>query len=139
MNQNLTSYLTGLTNLASSISKNIGPSYMESDCFKKENYIKEFSKYYGIDEQDILLKKYNITLEEFFKTYLGPNKLLLDSLIYWIEYTLGTPQNIYTANDKLLELISRNNKGISPFYTLEDIIYVEFKKYIVCFMIGNNE
>ena len=39
----------------------------------------------------------------------------------------------------MLEYIGREGGGISEFYFVEDIIFVEFDESMVSFIIGNNE
>ena len=40
----LGSYLEGILNMASSLSKNIGPSYVKVDCYIKEDFKEQLSK-----------------------------------------------------------------------------------------------
>lgn len=137
--QELSSYLSGLTNISSSISKDIGPSYIEVDCFDKDNFKEEFCKYYNISKDKLEYKESNRKLEDVLNEWLNNNELV-NSLIYWIKLRIGEPIKVYETDDSNIEeLISGYSNSISPFYITEEIVYVEFKDYIACFMIGNNE
>ena len=141
MQHSLSSYLTGLTNMASSMSKNIGPSFIEVDCMNKKSFKEEFAKYYEISLDLVDLEEDNKSLEQVFGIWLGRNdKNLVDSLLYWIRLELGKDVKVYKIkNDKLLDALSRCSGGISMFYNVEDIYFVSFDKYMVCFSMGNNE
>ncbi|MEE3342723.1 MAG: hypothetical protein VZS44_01375 [Bacilli bacterium] len=141
MQQNISSYLTGLTNLASSISSYIGPSFIEVDCMYKKDYKKSFANKYKIKEELIELEETNKTLEQILASWLGTDeKKLLESLLYWINLEIGNPIKVYTIkNNKLLDSLGRCDGGISMFYLMDDMFFVEFKKYMVCFTMGNNE
>ena len=53
--KDISSYITGLTNLASYYSEEIGPSYIEADCFDLKNYKDDFSKYHKVSPNDFKL------------------------------------------------------------------------------------
>ena len=141
MQWGLSSYLTGLTNLASSISKEIGPSFIDVDCMDKDNYEEAFAKRYNISKDLIELKEEDMSLEQILKAWLGEsNKELIESLLYWIEFKVGKSIKVYTEkNNKLIDALSRCEGGISMFYIVDDIYFVEFDEYMVCFSLGNNE
>ena len=129
-------YITGLTNLASYYSKEIGPSYVEADCFDKENFIDDFSKLYTIPKEDVQIEKTNLSLEEFLKMWFGEsNKELIEGLLHWIRIHYGEDKKIYETceNSKVL------NYDIGMFFNLEDIYFVEFEKLVIGIYIGNDE
>lgn len=133
-------YVTGLTNMASSLSKNIGLSYVEVDCFDKDNYKKEFSKYYEIKEDDVKLVESNLTMKDVLLAWFGKEESnITDSLLYWIERDSGKSIKVYEYTNNLHELLSRSDGGLSEFYFVEDIYFIEFDKVIMCFILGNNE
>ena len=140
MHQSLSSYFSGLANMASSVSKEIGPSFIEVDCMYKNGYKKAFAKQYRISEDLIELTKEDITLEQLLSEWLGKsNKLLIESLLYWIEFQIGKPISVYGTSNELMDSLSRSEGGISMFYITDGIYFVEFDKYMVCFSMGNNE
>ena len=139
MDNYLSSYLTGVTNMASACSKGIGPSFIEVDCFKKKNYKLEFYKLYEIKDDVIDLEIVDYSLEDILLFWLK-DKELVSNLLYLIRFKIGEPLVVYTnKNNKILDLISRESGGVSMFYMAEDIYFVEFKNYMVCFTLGNNE
>lgn len=126
--------------MASSISKNIGPSYVVVDCFDKDNYKKEFSKYYEIEEDDIKLVESNLTMKDILFAWFGKEEInITDSLLYWVERNSGKSIKVYECSNKLHKLLSRSDGGVSEFYFVEDIYFIEFDEVIMCFMLGNNE
>ena len=141
IDKNLSGYFSGLTDMASSCSKEIGLSYINTIVFKLNNYKESFSKYYKVPITSIDLIKSDITLNKLFEIWLGKDKNLIESLIYYIEHDVGTPKAIYKVKEdnNLIELLSGYNNGISGFYIVEDIYFVEYEKVIVCFILGNNE
>ena len=136
----LGSYVSGLTNMASSMSLDIGPSFVEADCFDLDNYLEDFLKYYEIKDNNIKLVESNSSLKDIFYEFFGENKKIISSLTYWIELHFGKYEHIYTVEEaKLYEYLSRSDGGVSSFYIVEDLYFVEFSDKVLCFMIGNNE
>ncbi len=129
------SYITGLTHMASYCSKQIGPSFVIADCFGKNNYIKEFANIYDISENSIELNISEFTLEELLKAWFGEESIV-EGLIYWIKFEAGNPKKVLEISKESLNLL---DEGKASFYTLEDMYFVEFEKMVICFMIGNNE
>ena len=117
-------YVRGIFNMASSSSKLISMSYIEAYCYDKKNFNDEFSK-------DFKIKKFNINLtnKEYLNNYL--EKEIIDNALYWIKFQLGDVLKYYVMDN----LNVRN----TTFYTVDDIIVLEYNKYIVCLIIGNNE
>ena len=134
------SYITGLTHMASYCSKQIGPSFVIADCFEKSNYIKEFSNVYDISEESIEFANSKFTLEELLKTWFGDDEIV-QGLIYWIKFKAGNPKKVLeiSENCNICDILSSSSGGNTPFYTLENIYFVEFEKMVICFMIGDNE
>ena len=140
LNTNKSLYITGLTNMATSLSKNIGPSYVVVDCFDKDNYKKEFAKYYEIKEGDIKLVESNLTMREILLEWFGEEESnITDSLLYWIKRDSGKSLKVYEYTNNLDELLSRSDGGVSEFYIVEDIYFIEFNEVMMCFILGNNE
>ena len=137
----LSCYFSGLTNMASSCSKEIGLSYINTTVFKLNNYKESFSKHYKIPITNINLIKSKLTINKLFENLLGKDKNIIESLIYYIECDIGKPKAIYEVKEdsNLIDLLSGYNNGISGFYIVEDIYFVEYEKVIVCFILGNNE
>ena len=130
------SYITGLTNLASYYSKEIGPSYVEEDSFDKESFIEDFSELYSIPKEDVLIEETKLSLEELLKMWFGEsNKELIDGLIHWIRIHYGESKKIYeiSENSKIL------NYDIGMFFNLEDVCFVEFENTVIGFYMGNDE
>ena len=136
-----TEYISGLVNMASSLSDWMGVSYMDAICFNKDSYIEDFSKLHNINKEEIKIHETDILLEEFIKNNFGNNKKLIDGLSYWIKTTTGDFKKIYVQDDnsKLNELIEKSNYKKTLFFFIEDIVFIEFDKMIVVFITGNNE
>ena len=130
-------YLNGIMNMASSISKNIGLSYIDVEAYNKETFNEDFCKYHKIKE--IELENLNISLTEALKEWFYEEDKLIESIIYWINYNIGKEKTIYTPESKIIEKLSTSNKGISKFYKVEDIFIIEYEKEIIVFILGNNE
>ena len=117
----LSSYLTGLSLMASSMVKN--PCYVIVEAFKKdENKIKQ-------------LKKCEDSLRDILETWFNWNKEIIENFWYLIEAKVGDPVNVYELPDKELKKIEKE----SPFFILEEAYIVEYDRYLLKFMIGNNE
>ena len=130
------SYVSGLVNMASSCSKQIGLSYVDADCFELKDYKKEFSKIYKINENELILEDLNLSFGEFLTNLFGENKDLIEGLIHWINFNIGKPNKLLTLKDNnILDKLSKN----SPFYFLEDVFFIECEKIVICLLIGNDE
>lgn len=124
--------------MASSCSRKIGPSYAYATCFKKKDFVNSFKLFYNIKE-DIKLKKVNISFEKLIIRIFGKNKRIVNGLSHWIHFYSGKPINIYTMDYKIIELLGRCNKGLSPFYIVDDMYFIECEKLVICLVIGNDE
>ncbi len=134
------SYISGLMNLASSISKTISKSYIQADCFEKKNYQKSFTTMYEIPEDVFHLKEYNKDLEKLLRELLGNNKDLIEGLLHWLSLEIGTVKKIYTVDDnKALSFIGGETGGYGPFYFCEDVYFIETDRLVLCLLIGNDE
>lgn len=134
---NASLYVEGLVNMASF---NIGCSFMKADCYKLDNYIDAFSKDYRISKDIIILKEEKDDIDNFFKEVLNLDKKQTETLTYWLQREAGICNKIYIAdNNELYDKLSGYNKGISGFYFVEDVYFIEFENMAVVFIIGNNE
>ena len=140
MNKELSSYISGLMNMASSLSTYIGPSWIDASCFEKKNSFEEFKKYYKLDI-DISINKTNRDFDIALKAWLGEDKKLIESLEYWINLELGEVVEIYEVTNykEVCSMLSWSEGGVSPFYFVEDLYFIEFRDYMICFIMGNNE
>ncbi len=138
---NESEYISGLVNMASSISDYMGCSFMDAICFKNNNYLNNFSKFHNIKKDDIKIHEVSISLEKFIENFFGNNKKLVDGLSYWITLKTGNLVKIYEQDDdcKLNDLLSNSRYGKTPFYFVEDVIFIEFEKMTIAFITGNNE
>ena len=140
LNINKSLYITGLTHMASSLSKNIGPSFVEVDCFDKNNFDEEFAKSYDIKKEDVKLRESKYTMKDILLSWFGKDETnITDSLLYWIEFDSGEAIKVYEYTNNLDELLSRSEGGVSNFYFVEDIYFIEFDTVIMSFILGNNE
>ena len=132
----LGSYLEGLLNMASSLSKNIGPSYIKVDCYLKEDFKEQLSKYYKVPIDKINLIKTNETLESALSNWFGNENKIIESITYWFNLKVKGAKVIYYSEEELKSIL--DNKQMD-FYCLDDLFFVESKEYIFVFQLGNNE
>ena len=135
-----TCYLSGLIDLTTSLSKKINPSFINVTCFKKNKFKENFSKYYKIPINKIKLNKSNKNIDKLLKSWLGNNKVVTN-LIDIINKELDIPINTYipTKDSKLDSLLSGYNRGLSGMYFVEEIYFIEYNNYMICYILGNNE
>lgn len=131
-------YVSGLLNMASSVSETIGFSYVEADCFDDKNYIKDFSENYEIPEEYVELINFGGSFQDLLIALFGDEENIIEGLQHWISLRAGAPRRVFTVKEdnKLLEELS---EGLGPFYYMENLFFVEFEKMVICFMIGNDE
>ena len=108
-NDYIEGYLNGLMHISSSISKYIGPSYIEVYCYEKE----KLKEKYNISPTDLSLEN---KLEEWLQ-----DKQLIENLLYWINNLLNEELKIY-------DVINEIDMNYTPFTFIED-----------SFVLGNNE
>ena len=129
-NYQLISYTKGLMNLASSLSKNIGPSYVTVKYFTK----KEFENL--VNRKKINIYDSNMTLKDILNAWFNDDKIV-EALIYWLEIHLDEPTNIYQSNSDFHDTLMEQE--MTPFSFIEDVYLVEYKNFIMCLIMGNNE
>lgn len=136
-----TEYISGLVNMASSMSSWMGPSFMDAICFNKDDYLEKFSSFHKIKKEDIKLHELNISLEEFIKNNFGEDKKLIEGLSYWIKRKAGDFKKIYVQDDnsKLNELLEKSQYKKTPFFFIENVVFIEFENMVIAFITGNNE
>ena len=130
------SYLEGILNMACSLSKSIGPSYIKVHGYDKESFIEEFSKNYKIPKESIELIETDKNVESTLLDWFYNEKNIVESIIYWFNLKLNGEKKVYLSDEKLVNTLDRKRRD---FYSLDDIFFVECKKYIFVFLIGNNE
>ena len=130
-------YLTGITNLASSLSKKIGRSYINVNCYEKDKFLDEFSKRYRLKKERIVLEESNDSLNDFLKSCF--EDWMLESLNYYFNKDLGNEVKTYYGSKDLISLMEGCNRGLCGFYFLDDLFFVEYDKYMICLLLGNNE
>lgn len=130
-------YLNGLFDIASSVSKRMGPSYAEPYVFEKGGgEIKEFFGFgaAAFEETTCTLADY---LSDTFESDDGDKKLCV-SLEYHVTETLGKAREIAYLKDEYYKKLE-SKKSPVPFYTVEAAALVKFKDYYVVIVTGNNE
>ena len=136
----LSNYLSGIMNLASSLSTWIGPSYIEVECYQKEQALSNLIKEYHLPKEEYEMIEVNIAFKELLKELLGDEERLLESINYWISFYMGESIKIRRPkNRKLIDRLGRSEGGNSPFYIVDDVYEIEFQEYMAFFIIGNNE
>ncbi|MBQ6497967.1 MAG: hypothetical protein IJI58_04570 [Bacilli bacterium] len=138
---NSSSYISGLFNLSSSVSKTIGPSYIQADCFEKKDYKKKFIEMYEIPKEEFNIEKYDNSLEQLLIDLLGNNKDLIEGLLHWLHIESGDVKEIYTVpeDSNVMNYIGSEYNGYGPFFFCEDLYFIETDRMIICLLIGNDE
>lgn len=133
----ITNYLSGVMDMACSISRRISFSSIRVTCFKKKGFRKEFSRLYDINDE---LELKEIKGDLFYKLFgwLGREKIVI-RLVELIKHEVGDVLHIYKSNDLVINMLSGCENGVSGFYFVEDLFFIETDKYMVCFILGNNE
>lgn len=134
----LTNYLSGVMDLACAISRKISLSSIRVTCFKKKGFKNNFSQFYKINPNKIKLKEVKKDLFYKLVSWLGREKIVL-CLVEIVQHEVGEIVKVYDSNDELCEVLSGYEGGLSGFYFVEDVFFVETEQYMVCFIIGNNE
>ena len=133
-------YVTGVLNMASSSSKKLDKSYIDATVMGKKNYHKSFTEFYEIPNAILNLKEIDKTFEDILIEWLDNKKLVKDAK-NWVEYSIGASSKVYAVEneEKLIKELERSNGGISEFEYIEKIYFIEFKRTMVCLMLGHNE
>ena len=128
-------FLRGVTEMASSASTYIGPSYVVTECYEKDGYEEEFKYVHGL-KTNLKLELVNETFKEVLASLFGEDKKIIDGLLYLFSRYSDNFNKIYTINDKtVLEKIEKK----VMFYFLEDIYFIEGDNIVFCLIMGNNE
>jgi len=139
MINSISSYVEGLFKMASSLSKNMGPSYINASIYSKDTFIEKFSKNYQIDKKYLNLFPTKRSLEDVLHEWLNDKKIE-ESLIYWLETEIGKNIKTLSSDDaRIIDVLSGSENGLSGFYTLEDIYFIEYDEFYLVLMLGNNE
>ena len=117
----LSNYFTGMSLMASSMIKS--PSYVTIDVYKKD--VRQIPTFI----------KSQYTFDEVLNAFFYKRKDIVETVSFMMEHKLGEPISVYELNEKDLNKIEKE----SVYYILEDAYVIEYKKYIVYLMIGNNE
>lgn len=131
----LSSYLEGICNMASSVSKSIGYSYVKVDAYDKLSFQEEFKNNYKIKE-DINLVETSNSLDTTLLNWFQKEEKIVESITYWFRLKTNEEPKIYLSEEKLVSTLDEKRMD---FYNLEDLFFVECKNIIFVFLLGNNE
>lgn len=127
------SYISGIIALAKEESENLKRSDITTELYFKEEYKEGLLKTHKIE--DIQNREINQSLEDTLKDWFEDGKAV-ECAIRLFEIELGKTKSISTLSNKELDNIFKKNK---PFYNIEDVLIIEFDKYILWMILGNNE
>ena len=122
----LKAYLDGLMNMASSLSKSLGPSYILVDCYDKKEFEKQFKIEYSPTTQ---------SFEDKLKEWFVDDLKAVESIIHWTNRYLKEEKIIYNVNQKDIEIFEKK----TLFYIIDDMFILETKDYLITYILGNNE
>ena len=131
----LSSYLEGVLNMSSSISKSIGYSYVKVDGYLKESFQEEFKKFYHLKEDVRLIEKTN-SFEATLLDWFQNEDKIVESIHYWFHLKTKEEPKVFLTDIKLRDILDEKKMD---FYSLEDLFFIECKNYIFVFLLGNNE
>ena len=130
-------YVSGLVKMASTGSKYLGPSYVDAYCFDNKDYKKDFSSFFKIG--DIKLEETTITDKDLF-TKLFENEKVVESLIHWLNILDGKYTKIYSLEDEsTIDSLSGFSGGLTMFYTVEEVYFLEYNSITIVLIVGNDE
>ncbi len=119
-------YLDGLMNMASSLSKNMGPSYILVDCYEKNEFDSSFKiKYYPT----------TLSFEEKLNEWFIEDQKAVESILHWTHRYIKDINKIYTIDHQNLEKL----ENTTLFYNVEDMFILETNDYMITYILGNNE
>ncbi|MBR6137273.1 MAG: hypothetical protein IKQ06_03870 [Bacilli bacterium] len=127
------SYISGIIALAKEESENLKRSNITTELYFKEEYKEGLLKTHKIE--NIQNREINQSLEATLKDWFEDGKAV-ECAIKLFEIELGKTKSISTLSNKELDNIFKKNK---PFYNIEDVLIIEFDKYILWMILGNNE
>lgn len=127
------SYISGIIALAKEESENLKRSDITTELYFKEEYKEGLLKTHKIE--NIQNREINQSLEATLKDWFEDGKAV-ECAIKLFEIELGKTKSISTLSNKELDNIFKKNK---PFYNIEDVLIIEFDKYILWMILGNNE
>ena len=132
-------YIDGLFNLASSVSKNIGPSFIRASLYDKDKFYKEFKKNYRLKDNVMNIVETKRSFKQVLHEWLD-DEHLEESILYWINLKFGKNIKVLASdNDQIIDQLSGYAGGVSGFYFVEDIYFIEYDKYMLVLIMGNNE
>lgn len=131
----LSSYLEGVLNMSSSISKSIGYSYVKVDGYLKESFQEEFKKFYHLKEDVRLIETTN-SFEATLLDWFQNEDKIVESIHYWFHLKTKEEPKVFLTDIKLRDILDKKRMD---FYSLEDLFFIECKNYIFVFLLGNNE
>ncbi|MBQ3307801.1 MAG: hypothetical protein IJG68_06405 [Bacilli bacterium] len=131
----LSSYLEGVLNMSSSISKSIGYSYVKVDGYLKESFQEEFKKFYHLKEDVRLIETTN-SFEATLLDWFQNEDKIVESIHYWFHLKTKEEPKVFLTDIKLRDILDEKRMD---FYSLEDLFFIECKNYIFVFLLGNNE
>ena len=134
-------YLNGLTQMASAVSVNCGPSEIRVDCFSVKSFPALFCKAYRLPQKLLTLRESGQSLAQLLENWLGNEpKNVTDALCHYLHASLGDAIQCFEAEniERLCDALSAPG-GHGPFYTTEDLFFAVFRDVAVCFMLGNYE
>ena len=140
--ERVNAYLSGLFDMASSLSEWIGRSYIEVYCFDPDDWRAAFAQHFALQTEDVQFEASEKTMRQMLVQWLGgAEPALTDSLMYHIHSQIGDPIAVWQTpqDSRLPGKLSWSQGGESPFYTAEDLFFVQFPQMVVCIMAGNNE
>ena len=92
--------------------------------------------------KEIELEKSNLTDKELFNNLFDDNKKT-DSLVHWLNILDGNCNEIKILKEeyfsKAIESLSNYSGGLTMFYTVEDVYFLEYKTLTIVLIIGNDE
>ena len=131
-NKYLEAYTLGIFSLAKEQSENLKKSDITIDLYQKDTYQDKLNKLHRIENPQI--EELNETLEQALNDWFIDQSAVKGATTL-LQETFGNSKKIYTITKGIDDIFKKNK----PYYTIEDLLIIEFKEYIIWIILGNNE
>ena len=133
----MSAYMNGLTDMASSLSERMLHSDMQVFCFPLEDCLTEINEYFPERIRPGDLEQTEKTLKEVLGEWLGSDQPeSLTKLTALLERCAGSALEIYTVAE-LSDVTERFSGKNGPYYTTEDLFVCCFEEAAALFIRGN--
>ena len=135
-------YIDGLVTMATVTSRGGSYSYARAMCFSRKKWKAQFSEICGIPGEQLEFEKTGESAKDAFRwAFVEEDKRLEEDLFRLMRISLGDEEAVLrpVRPEELLDAGSGYEDGWGPFYILEEVFLILYRKDAVLVMVGNNE